>query len=241
MGVAFAIPHMDAGGSSRDQIACYPSSVGCLMVGRIRLKFVALGDSLTVGFQPPDMFLTGREAFPYTRFLEIILSRELPKKGLSHIEVYFENAGILGDTTRSMLDRFEAHVAALEPNYAIVWGGINDLFMPQMPENIISNLKQIYRRAIEAGIGPIACTVSSVLGYDLLVPRILELNDLIREYCAEHDVPVADLFAATSDGSGRLREAFSSDGVHLSQAGYQRVAYTLYHEVIERILDRLGK
>jgi len=211
------------------------------MADGVGLKFVALGDSLTVGFQSPSMFLPGREEFPYTRFLDIILGRELSRKGLSRIQVSFGNAGMLGDTVRSMLGRFDSHVAAEEPDHVIVWGGINDLFMLRTPETIVGDLKQIYSRALEAGIGPIACTVTPVLGPDDLVSYILELNDMIRGYCIEHGVPLADLFAATSDESERLRETFSSDGVHLSQAGYQRVAFTLYYEVIEPILDGLKK
>jgi len=209
------------------------------MVDDISLKFVALGDSLTVGFQSPDTFLPCMEEFPYTQFLETILSRELPKKGLSHIKFNFRNAGMLGDTTRSMLERFDVHVAALEPDYVIVWGGINDLFMLRTSEHILGNLKQIYRRARDAGVEPTASTVTSVLGNDPMLSRIVELNDMIRSHCTEHGIPVADLFAATSDESGRLRETFSSDGVHLSYAGYQKVAYTIYHDVIEPILDGL--
>jgi len=211
------------------------------MVDKIMLKFAALGDSLTVGFQSPDIFLPGREEFPYTQFLETILVSELPKKSLSHVEVYFKNVGMLGDTTRSMLERFDIHVAALEPDYVIVWGGINDLFMIQSTENILGNLKQIYGRASERGVEPIACTTTSVLGNDLMVSRVVELNDMIRGYCAEKGIPVADLFAATSDEHNRLRETFSSDGVHLSYAGYQKVAYTIYYDVIEPILDELEK
>jgi len=202
-----------------------------------RIRFVALGDSLTVGFQPPSAFLPGKEEFPYTRFLEIILSRELPEKGLGHLEVSFGNVGMLGDTTRSMLERFDAHVAALEPDYVIVWGGINDLFGLKAPEEIHGNLRRIYGKALEAGIKSVACTLTSVQGFDALLPQIRELNDLITGHCGAHGIPVADLFAATSDESGRLREAFSSDGVHLNHAGYQRVAYTIYFEVIEPLLE----
>ncbi|KON30052.1 hypothetical protein AC482_04860 [miscellaneous Crenarchaeota group-15 archaeon DG-45] len=211
------------------------------MADGFALKFVALGDSLTVGFQPPGIFLPGREAFPYTRFLDIILSGELPRKGLGRLRVSFRNAGMLGDTVRSMLERFDGHVAAEEPDYVIVWGGINDLFMLRDPESIAGDLKRIYGRALEAGIGPIACAVTSVIGPDDIIPRVMELNQLIRGHCNDHGVPLADLFAATSDESGRLRETFSSDGVHLSQAGYRRVAHTIYYEAIEPILNGLKK
>lgn len=207
------------------------------MFDRVRLRFVALGDSLTVGFQSPDVFLPGREEFPYTSLLEVILSSELPKKNLSNVEVSFVNAGMMGDTTRGMLERFEAHVASEEPDYVLVWGGINDLYMLQPPEAVFGNLKRIYGRTREIGAEPIACTVTSVLGDEGMVTRIRELNELIKGHCEENGIPVADLFSATNDEAGRLRETFSSDGVHLSYAGYHRVAYAIYHQVIEPILD----
>ncbi len=204
-----------------------------------RISFVALGDSLTTGFQSPRTFPPGRREFPYTAFLEIILCREMSDKGLDNVDVSFINRGMLGDTTRSILERFDSHVAAHEPDYVIVWGGINDLFMLQPLESIIRNLKQIYVKACETGSEPIACTVTSVLGFDQMIPRIIKLNDRIKGYCAEHRIIVADLFAATSDEEGKLRETFSSDGVHLSHAGYRKVANTLYYEAIESILERI--
>lgn len=150
-----------------------------------------------------------------------------------------KNAGILGDTTSSMLDRFNLDVVKEKPDYVIVLGGINDLYMLLSPENIFSNLMQIYIRALEADIGPIACTLTSVLGFDRLIPNIKNLNYHIREYCKEKSVPLADLFSATSDSSGILRKKYSSDGIHLSSTGYQKVAYTIYFQVLDKILDDL--
>lgn len=214
---------------------------GIIMTERVLLRFVALGDSLTVGFQPPGLYLPGREEFPYTSFLETIIHRELPRKGLDHIEVSFINLGVLGDTTRRMLQRFPSQVAPLRPDYVIVWGGINDLFSLEEPEDIYSNLRRIYEIALECDIKPIACTLTPVLGYDELMPRIKRLNDLLRRHCRAHGIPIADLFSATADDAGRLREAFSSDGVHLSQAGYMKVASIIYHEVLEKILEDYGR
>lgn len=208
------------------------------MLDIVRLKFVALGDSLTVGFQSPDLFLPGKHEFPYTDLLEIILNSELPKKNLDGLEFYFKNCGMMGDTTQNMLKRFDIHVTALQPDYVIVWGGINDLFMFMSHERIFENLKNIYDRAAEADMKPIACTVTSILGFDSMIPNILKLNDMIKKHCKRQDVLIADLYAATSDETGKLRGSFSSDGIHLNNAGYRMVAYTIYYDVIESILDQ---
>lgn len=210
------------------------------MAKRGWLGFAALGDSLTVGFQPPRLYQPGRE-FPYTSFLEAIVYRELPRKGLGHLQVSFINLGVLGDTTRRMLQRFSSQVAPLRPDYVIVWGGINDLFSMVEPEDAYSNLRRIYRTAEECAVKPIACTLTSVLGYDEVIPRIVRLNNLLKNYCEDEKIPIADLFSATADDAGRLRETLSSDGVHLSQAGYMKVANTIYYEVLEKILEDHGK
>ncbi len=210
------------------------------MMRRVGVRFAALGDSLTVGFQPPGLYLPGREEFPYTSFLEAIIYRELHRKGLDHLEVSFINLGLIGDTTPRMLQRFSSQVAPLKPDYIIVWGGINDLFSMEEPEEVYSNLRRIYEGAEEADVKPIACTLTSVLGYDDLIPRIVRLNTLLKRHCVENGIPIADLFSATADPEGRLRETFSSDGVHLSQAGYMKVANTIYYEVLEKILEDYG-
>lgn len=207
------------------------------MAKGVRLRFAALGDSLTVGFQPQGLYPPGGEETPYTSFLEAIVYRELPRRGLRHLEVSFINLGALGDTTRRMLQRFPIQVLPLRPDYVIVWGGINDLFSMEEPEDVYSNLRRIYEVAREAKIGPIACTLTSVLGYDELIPKIMRLNNLLMDYCRGQGIPIADLFSATADDAGRLRENFSSDGVHLSQAGYMEVADTIYHEVLMKILE----
>jgi len=209
------------------------------MVDKLRLRFVALGDSLTVGFQPPGIYLPVMEEFPYTQFLETILFKEMPKKGLDNVEVTFKNAGMNGDTTRSMLERLDAHVLSARPDYVMVWGGINDMMMLRPPEEVFTNLAKIYEKAEDAGVRVIACTLTPIMYYNEVKLRIIELNDMIKKQCAQHGIPVADLFKATADDAGGLREAFSSDGVHLSYAGYQRVANTIYYDVIERILDGL--
>ena len=81
------------------------------------------------------------------------------------------------------------------------------------------------------------------LNYDLDFSYYLknDENNNVRhnlELSGLQDIPIADLFDATSDEKGKLRASFSSDGVHLNNAGYRKVAYTIYYDVIESILER---
>lgn len=201
--------------------------------------FVALGDSLTVGFMSPvpGRFWTVRQL--YTVTLEALSRAYLKSQGKDHIEAYFINAGVNGDSTRGMLGRFESDVASERPEYVIVWAGINDLYAGVQPGQVMSNLARLYRRARDIGAEPIACTLTPVTGPELMNRRIRDLNLLIAEHCEAEGIAWVDLFSALVSCDGVLSEVYSNDGVHLSAEGYQTVAQTIFQEAVRDILERL--
>jgi len=204
-----------------------------------RLVFVALGDSLTRGFQPYDPSSSFVYGIPYTDFLDNLIITELSRRGMDDVDIYVINLGINGDTTRGMLGRFDRQVAPEEPGYVIILGGINDLFMGVPPESIMENLRGIYEKTLQIGATPIACTLTSVLGFETVIPLIQELNDMIEASCRREGIPLADLYSGTSDEEGRLLEAYSSDGSHLNGEGYERMASVVFEDVVKEIIDGL--
>lgn len=196
------------------------------------LVFVALGDSLTAGFTP---YLTDPD-IPYTTYLQDLASTEQSGNPLGQINSTFVNLGVNGDDTRGMIERMVVEVAPREPDYVIVWGGINDLLIGRAPILVMESLAQMYLMAREQGIEPIACTLTSVTFQGVIVSRIMELNDLISHHCAENSIQRADLSRAMSNESGLLLEEYSSDGLHLNNNGNKRIAETVYSEVIKPIL-----
>ena len=198
-----------------------------------RITFVALGDSLTYGFTP-----FGR-GLPYTSYLDNMVIVDQRRRGLGGVDFVFVNLGVNGDTTRGMLSRLESEVTPIGADYVIVWGGINDLFGGRSPSEVMENLRKIYARARELGVEPVACTLTSIVHQNPIVPRIWELNDLIKAYCAESQIRLVDLFRATSDEPGLLMEGYSSDGAHLNAEGNRRIASAVYIEFVEQILDGL--
>ena len=198
-----------------------------------RITFAALGNSLTYGFAP-----FGR-GLPYTSYLDNMVISEQGRRGLGDVDFVFVNLGVNGDTTRGMLGRLDSEVAPIEADYAIVWGGINDLFGGRSPSEVMESLGKIYARAREMGVEPVACTLTSIVHQNPIVPRIWELNDLIKEYCAENKMRLVDLFGVTSAESGLLVEGYSSDGAHLNAEGNRRIASAVYAELVEQILDGL--
>ncbi len=208
-------------------------------VGRMskQLTFVALGDSLTVGFQSFNLDGSLPEIAPYTYFLDQIIA-DARKRFKSIPEVRLVNRGVTGELTEDMLHRFERDVIAVKPSCVVILGGSNDLGVGLSPDGVFSNLKQMYTTALEYGIKPIACTVPSILGFDSLIPQRMKLNGLIKRHCSERKILCADTFKTTADPqTQRLLEVYSNDGLHLSTEGYKRLAETIFQEAVKKILS----
>lgn len=205
-----------------------------------RVRIVALGDSLTSGFQSggPDEEMW--DSTPYTDFLIDRIVRDFPFDS-SSIEII--NKGIVGELTEHMVARFESDVIRISPRMVIILGGSNDLGWGLSSKSILQNLMVMYRLSRENGIVPIACTVPSILGYDEgIAPRIL-LNGLLRQHCRDIGMRCVDLFRATADAdTSRLALEYSSDGLHLNSNGYRKMAAAIYEEglgpVLHAILER---
>jgi lysophospholipase L1-like esterase len=199
------------------------------------ITFVALGDSLTVGFIP-----TRIATQPYSRFLKKITDDFLLQSIKPHtFKTRFINRGVNGDLTSDMLLRFKQDVIALKPNYVIILGGTNDMGWGLPVDETFSCLKQIYEKAVDNNVEPIGCTVPSLLGWDEgILPR-LTLNHLLQHFYREKNALCVDLFEATCDlATKRLRTEYSSDGLHFNALGYKKIAETIFKEAVLRILTR---
>jgi len=203
------------------------------------VAFVCLGDSLTVGYQPPGPH--GYAETPYTDTLEPMARTRLRELGLEGYEAFFVNKGINGDSTDGMLGRFRTSVEAERPNYVVIWGGINDLYAGREPSHVMENLKKLYTRTLETGARPTACTLTPTEADDRMNARIRTLNALITRHCDREGIRLVDLFSALAGPDGRLSPAYSSDGVHLTPQGYAAVAQTIFDEVVSYILWELAE
>jgi lysophospholipase L1-like esterase len=198
-----------------------------------RIRVVALGDSLTVGFQPYGLGQDLPKSTPYTDFLIDQISRDFPSDSLA-IEII--NKGVVGELSDQMVARFDLDVIHLSPRVVIILGGSNDLGWGLPPEEILQNLDAMYMRSRENHITPIGCTVPSVLRYDAGIPPRIILNRLIQDRCREMGIRCVDVFRATLDSSNRLALQYSSDGLHLNSEGCRRMGAAIYEEGLRPIL-----
>ena len=187
---------------------------------------VCFGDSLTAGFQSPTPDHSDFLETPYGRYLEEHL------RGRARIHV----SGVCGELVDAMVRRFERDVLRHRPAWTAILGGTNDLGWEHQPAEIMRHLTALYEQAATVGVRPVAVTVPSIRGFDDHIPRRLELNRLIADYSTGHALPCVDLFAATAEaGTGRLAEPYSNDGLHLTTAGYERLARLLYEQVFKNL------
>jgi acyl-CoA thioesterase-1 len=192
------------------------------------VRIVALGDSLTVGFQSFGLCGASDLPTPYTDFLLDNIRKDFPVDSLS-VEVV--NKGIVGELSEQMLARFKSDVVRLSPRIVIILGGSNDLGWGLAPKDIFRNLREMYELSVENEITPIACTVPSILGFDAGIPPRRVLNKLIQEHSQKMEIRCVDLFRATLDeATSRLASRYSSDGLHLNSDGYRVMGSAIYEE-----------
>lgn len=200
-----------------------------------RLRIVAMGDSLTVGFIP-----TRLADQPYSRFLAEMIDAYVTRVNPAHdFTVHLINRGVNGDLTRDMLRRFQRDVIAEQPQYVILLGGSNDVGWGFPVDAIFSNLQAMYDAARQHAVEPIGCTVPSVLGWDDGIPPRQELNQLVKGFCREQDMLCADVFEGTCDPTThRLTTAYASDGLHFNAVGYRRLAEIVFNDALRTVLAR---
>jgi len=107
---------------------------------------------------------------------------------------------------------------------------------------IAHNLTAMYDAALNEGIGPVACSVPSILGSDALIPPRLQLNRIIRTEAEKRSIRFVDFFTTTADPqTNRLSEDYSSDGLHLNTMGYQQMGKYMFDEWLRALLDQHTK
>ena len=136
----------------------------------------------------------------------------------------FRNCGVEGDRTDEIAVRLEA--CAADARILVVQGGTNDIAQSRPPASAAANIRQMVRRARDAGLEVLVTTVPPInRRHRRWAPKVRQLNELIRALAREEDVPVVDFFEALEDPRrpGRMRSDLTADGVHPTVEGYRRI------------------
>lgn len=171
------------------------------------VNLVALGDSLTAGYQLP-----GSAALPAA------LERRLRATGL---DVRIENAGVSGDTSTGGLARLDWAVGE-GVDGVIVALGANDMLRGIDPAQTEKALSQIIQRLKDRRI-------------DVLLAGMLAAPSLGREYverfnaifptlAAQHGVP---LYPFLLEGVAQNPKLNLADGIHPNREGVEAIAVSM--------------
>lgn len=145
-------------------------------------------------------------------------------------EVEIVNAGVPGATTGDVLTRVRpARSYGFPPLDAPSWDGAcavcllvgtNDLTLRRPQEEIIGNIAGILR-ALRTEVPAAALLVLSVMPRtSRMSATIQSLNETLRMITTSAGGDWLDLWPALADGDGRLRQEFTTDRLHLTDAGY---------------------
>lgn len=183
-------------------------------------RVVFLGDSITAGWsEASPAFFDGR--------------------------AYIER-GISGQTTPQMLVRFRADIVDLEPEAVVILAGTNDLAGntgPATNEMIQGNLASMAEIAAANGIRVILASILPAEDYfwspgaEPPAPRIRAINEWLEAYADDQDHIYLDFHSALVADDDGLQASYTSDGVHVTAAGYG-VMEALVEAAIDEALSR---
>ena len=185
------------------------------------VTLVALGDSLTAGYQLP-----GSAALPAA------LQRRLRAEGL---DVRIENAGVSGDTASGGLERLDWAVGE-GVDGVIVALGANDMLRGIDPARTEKALNEIIRRLKDRRI-------------DVLLVGMLATPSLGREYVDRFNAIFpnlakqysVDLYPFLLDGVAQNRKLNLADGVHPNREGVEVIAKNMAPAVAKFVEQIAGK
>lgn len=136
--------------------------------------------------------------------------------------------GIGGQTSPQILLRFYQDVVALHPRVVHIMAGANDVAGNSGPTSVEAYRNNIRAMVDLARANGIAVVLGSIPPTDHFywspnltpAPRIAELDMWLRDIARERGLVYADYYAAMVEAGGRMRPAYTGDGVHPNAAGY---------------------
>ena len=179
-------------------------------------------------------------------------AKDWPIAEIAGLEVV--NAGVGGNETRDMLERYERDVLARAPRYVLIWGFVNDYTRmpaekhPQVAALIEQRITQMVDLAAARNVrvvlatevtmpaatswsGAVLASIYGALGRkgyaDRINTQVMNSNRWLQKFAADRQLPVLDLQSALApEGFYRERRYSLPDGSHLTSAAY--AALNLY-------------
>lgn len=150
------------------------------------------------------------------------------------------NAGISGDKTSDMLDRFDRDVLSVRPEVVIIAGGGNDILNGFDFKITTRNLKALVSLAWDNGIKVILANITPGCNYDILPgswEALSSRNKWIKNFCKENNIVCLDYFSSLVDQNNLYKEGYVQfDCIHPTKLAYDVMA-PLAEEAIQKVLQ----
>jgi lysophospholipase L1-like esterase len=129
------------------------------------------------------------------------------------------NFGVGGNTTHDLLDRLDEVVEA-GPSTVVVEIGTNDFAWRLPLEQVVENIEAILARLREK-LPDAKIVMQSILPRQPEYAHVVRsVNEQLERYVPTISCPYVDLWPALADENGGLKPEFTTDGLHLTDAGY---------------------
>lgn len=138
------------------------------------------------------------------------------------------NRGIGGDNTLGMLGRLHEIIES-KPTKLFIMAGVNDISLKRSNDKIITGIKSIIYQVRE-GSPDTKIYVQSLLPINNDDKRfkrmegkekqIEQLNKEMEKFCKKERIPFINIYPAFLGEKRKLDPKFTTDGIHLNEAGY---------------------
>ena len=137
------------------------------------------------------------------------------------------NRGISGDTTDGLLNRLKVSAYDVEPTGVVLLIGVNDISRGVKPNDLSDNYEKIITSLKENLPDTIIvwCSMTALGGKSAKYnDTVIICNQKIKLLSEKHGCLFVDLFTPLCDVETReIKEEYTTDGTHLTDAGYQVV------------------
>jgi lysophospholipase L1-like esterase len=212
-------------------------------------QFVAFGDSITEGVTSTCARVTPLMTFAETLLVlpraandpwtyPNVLQTRLRSRYLAQAPTVV-NRGSSGEELASGAIRLPNVLTADRPEVLLLQEGANDVNQGRSPASIATFLRSMVRDARNRGVQPYVGTLlpqrpvgvlGSCRGFG--ADNVVPANDQIRSMVAAEGATLVDLYQAFGATPGDL---LGPDGLHPSDAGYQRIADTFFDVIKQRL------
>lgn len=200
-----------------------------------RTRFMAFGDSLTEG--KVHLLIDYPES--YTRRLQTLLQTRYTAQTPTVV-----NVGVGGEAATTGVTRLPGQLSAVRPEVVLLMDGANDLNSPEAASHL-SPAAEAVRQMVKASQASGAVVFLANLPPQRFggrsaagAPYVATYNDRLRTIASSTGAHFVDVWSAFAGVAST--DLVGPDGLHLTEAGYHKVADTFFEAIKSQLETKTG-